>query len=64
MKTLYEKFNLFNEKEGKLRVVVIHKCQLKCKFCHKEGILSHSTQLSHEDFASLINSFYELGGKR
>lgn len=55
----------FNTLAGRLRISVTHACQLKCKFCHQEGIQNH-WQPIHIDvpfYSALVEAFAALGGK-
>lgn len=60
-----QRFKLFNELQGKLRVSVTHSCQLQCKFCHQEGIEQHwkSVSISPELFGRLVKAYRHLGGE-
>jgi cyclic pyranopterin phosphate synthase len=54
----------FNTMQGKLRVSVTHTCQLRCQFCHQEGIEQHwvPTHMSFGLFHDLIEAYSSLGG--
>ena len=59
---LVEQFNVMH---GRLRVSVTHACQLRCKFCHREGIAEHWTP-THQSlafFRELAAAYASLGGR-
>ncbi|MEH0985967.1 radical SAM protein [Micromonospora sp. CPCC 205556] len=65
MDTTVAALGRFNEMSGRLRVSVTHACQLRCKFCHQEGISDH-WQPIHMDpvvFGRVVDAFCALGGK-
>lgn len=55
----------FNELQGKLRVSVTHACQLRCRFCHREGINEHwkNVTINPEFFARIVRAYRNLGGR-
>lgn len=55
----------FNRMQGKLRVSVTHACQLRCVFCHQEGIEPHwrSVHVSLDYLQALLDVYSELGGR-
>src|SRR5688572_2479825 len=55
----------FNAMQGKLRVSVTHACQLRCRFCHQEGIDRHwaSVHMAPAYFRTLLSTFTQLGGQ-
>ena len=54
----------FNRMQGKLRVSLTHACQLRCRFCHQEGIESHwnALHMPIDYFDALLNAYAEIGG--
>ena len=54
----------FNRMQGKLRVSLTHACQLRCKFCHQEGIEAHwrPVHLQPWRLREMLKSFTALGG--
>lgn len=55
----------FNRMQGKLRVSVTHACQLRCRFCHQEGIEPHwrPFHISLDHFQALLDAYSEVGGR-
>ena len=55
----------FNDLQGRLRVSVTHACQLRCKFCHQEGIAAHwkPVHIALEVFGELARSYASIGGQ-
>ncbi|MDB5703278.1 MAG: cyclohydrolase subunit MoaA [Sphingomonas bacterium] len=56
---------LFNRMYGRLRVSVTHQCQLRCHFCHREGIADHwvSRSMAVRNFDALAQAYAQIGGK-
>jgi len=57
--------DIFQTMLGRLRVSVTHACQLRCKFCHREGISSHwmPIHMQPSTFERVIQAFDQLGGR-
>ena len=55
----------FNELQGKLRISVTHACQLRCKFCHREGIDEHWKNITVDPafFTRIVQAYRNLGGR-
>lgn len=55
----------FNLMQGKLRISLTHACQLRCKFCHQEGIEAHwkPVHIRPEHLRSVLDSYSRLGGR-
>lgn len=55
----------FNRKQGKLRVSLTHACQLRCSFCHEEGIEQHwtPTHIGDDQLSAVLASYARLGGR-
>lgn len=54
----------FNRKQGKLRISLTHACQLRCSFCHQEGIEPHwtPTHIADDKLNAVLASYSRLGG--
>ena len=55
----------FHRVFGRLRVSVSHACQLRCVFCHREGIASHWVPefLDPRSFELLMEAYKAIGGR-
>ncbi|WP_186000965.1 MULTISPECIES: radical SAM protein [unclassified Streptomyces] len=55
----------YNNRLGRLRVSITHACQLRCTFCHREGIESHWSprHMPTEVFRALLSAFGSMGGR-
>jgi GTP 3',8-cyclase len=55
----------FNSMQGKLRISLTHACQLKCKFCHQEGIEPHwkPVHIPLEYFQAVLDAYSRIGGR-
>ncbi len=52
----------FTDLKPTLRVGVTEKCNLKCPYCHREGITEKYTNyLSPEEYSIIANTFHSLG---
>lgn len=54
-----------NEKYGYLRISVTHACQLKCRFCHQEGIEDHwvPKHIDEKFLYNIVKAFSNIGGR-
>lgn len=55
----------FNAMQGRLRVSVTHACQLRCRFCHQEGIDRHweAVHIDPGFLAKIVTAYSNLGGR-
>ncbi len=55
----------FNAMQGKLRISVTHDCQLRCRFCHREGIDRHwvATHMSLVFLERVTRTYARMGGR-
>lgn len=55
----------FHRRRGRVRISVSHNCQLKCQFCHQEGISNHwnNTYITEGYFRDLLSALNFLGVK-
>lgn len=55
----------FNRRQGKLRISLTHACQLRCSFCHQEGIEQHwtPTHIDDDQLSAVLASYARLGGR-
>lgn len=61
----YALVDQYNAMHGRLRVSVTHGCQLRCTFCHREGIADHwkPTHQSLAFFRELAAAYASIGGR-
>lgn len=54
----------FNSMQGKLRISLTHACQLKCRFCHQEGIEPHwrPVHIPLGYFEAVLDAYSHIGG--
>lgn len=57
--------DVFNRLSGRLRVSVTHACQLRCRFCHREGIEDHwqSIHMPVATFERIVAAFEQMRGQ-
>jgi cyclic pyranopterin phosphate synthase len=55
----------YNRMHGRLRVSVTHQCQLRCHFCHREGIAEHwvNRSMPVRDLEKLARAYAAIGGR-
>jgi cyclic pyranopterin phosphate synthase len=55
----------FAKLNSTLRVCVTEKCNLNCKYCHKEGMAKvYSEALTNEDYEFIANTFFNMGFRK
>lgn len=55
----------YNQMHGRLRISVTHQCQLRCHFCHREGIEEHwvSRSVPLRELSALAQAYAGIGGR-
>ncbi|MDR2067253.1 MAG: radical SAM protein [Endomicrobium sp.] len=62
-KILKEKVNYLNLLSGDLRISITNVCNMKCTYCHNEGVQSQYSELSLNDVIYIINESKKYGVK-
>ena len=57
-------YDRFGRKLNSLRISVTQRCNLRCFFCHKEGEVASTNEMTTQEIAKIAKAASELGMRK